>query len=296
MGSAAFPIDESQIVGLFTESVLYGIYLMTFLSCMRLLLFRDGSLQSFSSLNHTMVAAALAMFLFGTLDVAFGLRHNLDAFIYSQGYGTPIAQFSSISYWVNVMKMVSYVGQTFVGDSILLFRCWVVYNKRLLIIFTPLVLWLGGIACGITACYFEATTNSNSLNSPALVPFISSMLSLTLAMNLLTTVLIVRRIWSIRTGGKLEQDTQRPLSRLTRVLIESGTLYTFSIIILFILYMTSNNAQFIVSDAVVQIIGITFNLVLTRVAGHCSEPEFPTSASFEFARPLAHSDSTISAV
>jgi hypothetical protein len=48
-------------------------------------------------------------------------------------------------------------------------------------------------------------------------------------------------------------------------MIESGLIYTLSVIILFCVYITSNNAQFGVSDAVVQIIGITFNLIIIRV-------------------------------
>ena len=46
------------------------------------------------------------MFAFATMDVAFGLRHNLDAFIFYKGAGGPDAEFEDISYWVNVMKVV----------------------------------------------------------------------------------------------------------------------------------------------------------------------------------------------
>jgi hypothetical protein len=69
------------------------------------------------TVNFTLVAAALLMFVFGTMDVAFGLRHNLDAFIFF--HGDPIDEFTDTVYWVNVMKMVDFVGQTFIGDSIL---------------------------------------------------------------------------------------------------------------------------------------------------------------------------------
>ena len=64
-----------------------------------------------------MVIASVLMFMFASLDVAFGLRHNIEAFVFFQGGA--IAEFEDLSYWVNVMKMVDYVGQTFVGDAIL---------------------------------------------------------------------------------------------------------------------------------------------------------------------------------
>lgn len=59
----------------------------------------------------------MIMFIFASLDVAFGLRHNLVAFIDFKG--DAIEEFNRTSNWLNVMKMVCYVMQTFVGDSIL---------------------------------------------------------------------------------------------------------------------------------------------------------------------------------
>lgn len=97
-----------------------GIFLVTFASCMRVLLFSSGgqgNLKPSASVNYVMVSASVAMFIFGTMDVGFGLRHNLDAFVYFNG--PPDEEFAQISYWVNVMKIVCYDAQTFVGDAIL---------------------------------------------------------------------------------------------------------------------------------------------------------------------------------
>lgn len=70
-----------------------------------------------------MVIAALLMFIFGTMDVAFGLRHNLDAFVYSIGKESAVTVFDNTRYWLNVMKMADFVAQTFVGDAILVRAC-----------------------------------------------------------------------------------------------------------------------------------------------------------------------------
>lgn len=119
--------------------------------------------------------------------------------------------------------------------------------------------------------YVEATfdTSGKLLNASSLVPFITSMLCLTLATNVLTTcasnslhsvqeyltltlALIVHRIWNIRKPFQHRSSiaVNSPLTRVLVVLIESGLLYTFSIIILFGLYMASNNGQYGVSDSV----------------------------------------------
>ena len=68
------------------------------------------------------------MFVFATFDVAFGLRLNLDAFIYRNSEasatgasGVEIAEeeFNQLSYWVNDMRVVDYIVQTFIGDAML---------------------------------------------------------------------------------------------------------------------------------------------------------------------------------
>jgi hypothetical protein len=66
------------------------------------------------------------------------------------------------------------------------------------------------------------------------------------------SALIVYRIWRVNNeigrGHLFQPDS--PLSRVVVVLIESGLIYTFSVIILFVLYLAGNNAIYGVSNAV----------------------------------------------
>lgn len=100
---AAFPVDEAHIVALFMEAVTYGVYLVTLGMCLRALFW--GNTGRKKRYNWPLIVVALLMFVFSTFDVALGLRHNLDAFIYYKGPGGPIEEFKDISYWVNVMKV-----------------------------------------------------------------------------------------------------------------------------------------------------------------------------------------------
>ncbi|KAF8652581.1 hypothetical protein AX16_004334 [Volvariella volvacea WC 439] len=256
-----------------------GIYLVTFFSCLRVLLHPEDRFKRLRDINFKMLIAALLMFTFASLDVAFGLRHNLDAFVAYDG--DPIEEFEKISYWVNVMKMGCYVAQTFVGDAILLYRLWVVYNQKYYVVVFPVLIWLAETVCGAMIIYVEATLTNNHalLNSSQLSPFITSMLTLTLAMNLITTSLIVYRIRSIRSAlsGRSIVLGGSFLENYLRIFIESGTMYTASIIILFGTYLASNNSQLGVSDAVVQIIGITFNLIIIRVDRERTSQQLPSN-------------------
>ena len=80
---------------------------------------RDGHLKSKARINWIMVGATLAMFTIATLEMAFGLQHNLEAFIYYTGPGGAKGEIADISNWVNVMRTADYVAQTFIGDVIM---------------------------------------------------------------------------------------------------------------------------------------------------------------------------------
>jgi hypothetical protein len=84
---------------------------------MRVLLWEHRFFKPLRLVKKKMLTAALLMFIFATMDVCFHLRHNLEAFAYFNS--NPIETFEKTSNWINVMKMVCYVAQTFVGDTIL---------------------------------------------------------------------------------------------------------------------------------------------------------------------------------
>lgn len=276
---AEFDITAGQIVGLFMACVFYGIYLVTFFSCIRVLLWRDGKRKEWSAINKTMVVAALLMLVFASLDVAFGLRHNLDAFVYEFAKGQhPKVEFAKISKWLNVMKFVNYSAQTFIGDGILLYRCFVIYNRKWWVVLLPMLMWIATAVCSGFTVYIEATIGNGDLGQSQFEPFISSTLSLTLATNVITTGLIVYRIYRIQnrssnTAFTFGSGTTSPYSRLIRTLIECGALYTASIIVLFACYLADSQAILGVSNSVVQIIGITFNLLILNIdRGRATQP------------------------
>lgn len=94
-----------------------GIFLVTFTNCVKVLVRPDGHFSTWNRRKCLMLLAAVLMFIFASLDVAFHLRHNLDVFIHSTE--DPVEEFEDTSDWINVMKMVCYVAQTFIGDCIL---------------------------------------------------------------------------------------------------------------------------------------------------------------------------------
>lgn len=98
-----FPVTAAQLVALFVECILYGIYLVTLGQCLQALLFDLKHFRLKPVLNWKMIVTSLLLCVVCTFDVAFGLRHLLDAFVYYDG--PPEEELHNISYWVNVMKV-----------------------------------------------------------------------------------------------------------------------------------------------------------------------------------------------
>jgi len=266
MSQQQFPIHTAQLVSLWMESIFYGIFLVTFFACVKVLVLADGHFKRWQDIRGNMLFAALAMFATATTDMSFGLAHNIIAFVKFDG--KPIDQFGKINSWMNVGKMATFVIQTFIGDSILLYRCWLVYNRNFWVILLPILMWLAETACGTVSVVLNTrlTDPNVLLNSSNVEPFITTILALTVVVNVLTTGLIVYRIRTVRMDlGDCAVISRHPLSNLLRIMIESGLIYTTSAVVLFCVYVSSSRAQFTVAHSVVQIIGITFNLIIIRV-------------------------------
>ncbi|KAJ7983269.1 hypothetical protein DFH06DRAFT_1081455 [Mycena polygramma] len=269
-----FPITEAQIVALFLESVFWGIYSITFVLCLRSLLFKSSwEPKRLTELNWPMLLVALGMCTFATLDVAIGLMHNIQAFALYDGPGGASEKFSDISNWVNVVKTVDVVIQTLLGDGMLVYRCWVVHSKSWVVVAASIVLWLGTAVCTVMNIQIEASLHSHALiTSSSLQPVIISFWCLTISQNLLTTGLLVYRIYTIdkensrfayhsnSSGNKAPSR----LRRVMRIILESGLMYTVTAIVTFITFISGSNSAYATSDVQVQIVGIAFNLIIIR--------------------------------
>ncbi|KIP07596.1 hypothetical protein PHLGIDRAFT_35367 [Phlebiopsis gigantea 11061_1 CR5-6] len=267
MAGSAFPIDVAQLVALFMESLFFGIYLVSFGMCIYVMLIKSHS-RRLTCQRVIFLIVAIALFTFAALDVALLLRHVLDAFIWYHGPGGAIAEFSNISYWVNAMKTVTYVAQTSIADGILIYRCYVVYSRNWLVIAPLCLIWLAGMATEGVSCYIEFTLHQSALlNTSQLTPFITSFLTITLALNLIATSMIVYKVYTAEKQARtiFASHSSSALKRANHIIIESGLMYSASVVCFFAVYLASNNAQYGVSDCVVQIIGISFNLIIIRI-------------------------------
>ncbi|KAF8073334.1 hypothetical protein FPV67DRAFT_1477424 [Lyophyllum atratum] len=260
------------LLGLFFGSLGYGINIVTFFICILKLLVVGGNLKSRHETNYPMTGAAVSMFIIATCDIVVEVCQDVTVFVDKNFEADPRVGGGGSQWWA-VSLFSFFVAQMTLGDIILIYRCFIVWNRTWKVIVAPIVLSLAAVGCGVSVVIIALTTYFTS-DRGRITPLITSMLTVTLASNFLSSFLIVFRIWGVhRESARYKMSGQDdPLPRAIRVTVEAGLIYTTSLIVLLAIHVNGGGAQHTVSRLIVQIIGIAFNLVIS-----CTTPKFSDS-------------------
>ncbi|KAM6499797.1 hypothetical protein JOM56_005305 [Amanita muscaria] len=263
-------LTEGQVyfVTVFTQALLYGIYLATLISCFRWLVFTDEGWKPRQKINMVMTFATIFIFLMSTVNLVTALKYGLNEYINEDGsykpeYGTVIA--------MDISSMLAVISV----DSVLIYRCWIVYSKSWLVVCVPITFSLASLACSALFLYTSGlnykgkafSTEMAQIGKKALI----GLYICNIAITVYTTTAIIYRISSARknSGG-----SPKRLNYVVRILAESGILYTSTIIfrLVGLLLIAGDDFTWVkaiiasVSDIIgFSMAGITFNLILIRV-------------------------------
>ncbi|PPQ64865.1 hypothetical protein CVT26_002583 [Gymnopilus dilepis] len=268
------PITEARILELFFQAVFYGMHVITAGHCVLSLTYTRQGWKSGSDVHWVMLAVSLALLLNSTFGLALGLLQALQAFVFYVKTLGPDAVFSDISNWLDIAKTVSVQIQTMIGDSMLIYRCWIIYGRSWRVITLPVVLWFGCLGASLWIVVIEAGLRSNALiSSEQIQPAGSTFWAISPALNILTTGLLAWRILTVDKSNKRYSVSSNragikgnsTLQTVVRIIVESGLLYTVVAIINFISWITRNNLMlYVIGGIEVQIVGIAFNMIIIR--------------------------------
>ncbi|KAF9814806.1 hypothetical protein IEO21_04914 [Rhodonia placenta] len=239
---STFPIAEAQLVALFMQSVTYGIHAVTFSVCIWKLI--DKLRSGKGHVNWPWIFVAVALFTIGTVDVSFNLYHNLSAFILYKGPGGAEEEFMAFSSWINVMRSVWYNLGIVISDAALMYRCWIICNRRWFIMIPSIILWCTTFASIVVYMYYMGVTEVDS-----------------------TIGIIIHHIWQVSRHTSEFFTTGNRLARANRIFVESALLYTVSVLITFIATLAGSNSLYGLSDVTLELSGIVFDLIIIRISG-----------------------------
>ncbi|KZT54948.1 hypothetical protein CALCODRAFT_519072 [Calocera cornea HHB12733] len=257
MSASALPLEVAILVGVVCQSCVYGIFLVLFGACCYVLLQK----KKMTTTNAMFLGTAILMFILITINFAVSWSRIMDA-VFIEEDGT--SYLADLTQWKEVFRTGVYVALTAVADSLFIYRLYMVWSKNIYIIILPALLLCGSLTSGIGIEVAIASLKGSSLFGSGIAAWATSFFSISLVQNLITTALIVFRIWRVNMAG-VGQMGQHSLWPVIAVILESGAIYSANVLCLLVTYATGSFAQYICLDMLVPNIGCTFCLIIVRV-------------------------------
>jgi hypothetical protein len=258
----ALTISKAELIGVFVESLAYGVYLMVFNQCMSVLRKR------YSRPSDYLVGTAVSLFILITAHLVIDILRNMQAFTADEAVPNyPTKYYGTFDTWQNILKSTLYVAVTLVSDAFILYRSFILWGRNYLIATFPFLLFIADIAIGVFWVYtLSLVVPGEDVFADALSIRVKIFYSITLAMNIICTSLIALKIFKIqKVVASFKNVNNDQVSRLLPIIVESGSVYSALLVIMIGTYTSNSPAMFIILNSMSPIIGIVFSSVIVRV-------------------------------
>jgi len=247
------------------EWFLYGIYVVLFCSCIKILY--NCRVPNKRALS----AAVTVIFIFCTVHWVLQLVNAgklltvmLPPSQSQHGHGN---NHSASREWnlIFIAMGVLYVTSNLIADGIFVYRCYGVWGRRKRIIAVPITLLVatGGLGyASVIACGMEGFAEFLFLNWLFPMAVVFSVLT-----NVLLMALTAGRIWWMARGARTIEgpDVIKHSRMVIAMILESGALYVTPGLLYLVLLKSETPATMVIFAALAQIVGIAPTIIVVRV-------------------------------
>ncbi|KAG1805524.1 uncharacterized protein BJ212DRAFT_1391296 [Suillus subaureus] len=259
------PLDSAAIMSIVLESILYGFSVLMFIGTIWALTYK----RHMRDVNRPITAVAVLLFALSTAHMVIDIIRTEEGLIQFRDEfpGRPDAFFADISQETFVINNTIVVLQTLLGDGVVIYRCYVVW-QTVWVIIVPSILWCSVAVTGGYSIYsFSHTTSiSRRVFSHATRQWISAFAGLTIANNLLSSGLLAYRIWEIECNVAKSRTTKITTTSILRVLMDAAVLYSIALLCTLITLVCSNAGPLVMIELLTPIISIVFYMIIIRIA------------------------------
>jgi len=294
--SMGISIASAEILALFLESLVYGIFFCLYWVVIFVVVVNPRK-QRLLRVNVILITVASAMLLLASAHLLIDLVrafHGFNGSIQMEPF------FHSVSSGTFLAKSAIWILQTILGDGVLIWRCYVVFGRRVKYI-VPML--LGAVlyvcsGCAIMYNFSHYEPGTSSVFTGQFRKWILLYFCSTMYINLMCTGAMA---WHI-------VKTTRPLQRTGSIapvlvaIIDTAALYTAGYTGLLVSFLVNSDGQFAAVDVIIPLIGVTFSLIILQIRSHGvhSQPNWNTNSAVSMDRrqytlnPQLHSMQPIS--
>ncbi|KAH9167706.1 hypothetical protein EDB89DRAFT_111322 [Lactarius sanguifluus] len=221
--AVAISFSSSELLALCFESVLYGVYLVLFVGCIKVLISKR---RRRSGGNIRLVLISSTLFVLITWHEIIDAIRLYMAYKQSQTNTGADLYYAHAASLLSVMKTAVYLAETLASDLFILYRCYVVWNASLAVVTLPVLLYLADMGTGIAAVYglSQLEKKQDAVFVIEQERITNSFFSCTLAVNSVCTGLIAYRIWRTQRQTR-DAKMGSNLTHVSIIVIESGAIY-----------------------------------------------------------------------
>ncbi|KAI0362930.1 hypothetical protein BV20DRAFT_959328 [Pilatotrama ljubarskyi] len=258
------------------ESAFYGIFFVLAVTSLAVLVVRYSNSSS-SPNGHPasseriwrspLFVATILLLMTVSAHWILSVRRLFEAFLYNDNGLQATTYYTTVEAPTQVAATAFVVASVIVGDMVLTYRIWVVWDRRVSLIIFPALCTLGYVAMGISVVQlFAAYAHNESIFVNTAQRRIITTAALTLTTNIYGTVSIAYRIWT--SNRALKHQHALPGMRLTEALvifIESAALYTAWTFFFLASYSANSILEAFAFHCIPAATGISFMLIIVRV-------------------------------
>ncbi|KIK39533.1 hypothetical protein CY34DRAFT_327019 [Suillus luteus UH-Slu-Lm8-n1] len=264
------PLDKASLLALFLETLFYGVFFTLYSLTMFVLLKKPGMNK------QLLIPVATALFCIATAHLIVDFVRILEAFVFEVDMISADAYYSNLAAPLEYAKTALYVTQTILADCVLVWRCYVLNNRSLLVAATGIIVLSTNAVTGYIIVWSLSLASSSSTVFTTAHSWITIFFTLTMVTSVTCTTSIAWRIYRTR---HFTSDGFAAFLPIFIVVVESGAIYATGVLSILLTYLSGSNGQYTVLDAVSPIMGIVFCLIILQV-------HFQVGGNYQIARPL----------
>ncbi|SJL17781.1 uncharacterized protein ARMOST_21343 [Armillaria ostoyae] len=227
------------------------------------------------SIGRVMVAITILLYIATTINFFLNLAFLRYVFNFHEDLLYPDEEVYLFYIAVGTYRMsdigisITAVMSTVIADSIMIWRCWMVWGRRWPIVLLPILCLISGFVCRILDMIAGFAANLQIMGGLD-VSFLVIYISCILATTLWCTTLIVIRILTVTRGAN---DRLRDYRHIIEVLVESSALHSVTLIVYIALETSHNTASDYFNTLAAITTGVAPTLLAGRVAAGHARPD-----------------------
>ncbi|KAJ7686386.1 hypothetical protein B0H17DRAFT_1013604 [Mycena rosella] len=262
-------ILPANLATLVLESCLYGILLLLFISTIYFLATRRTLAGSSRTAKHHFTSLVFigvaSLFVVVTAHWTVVIYQAFFAFIHLGNAVAEDAFYADLSQVSEIIEVTLFFTSVLIGDALVIYRLWIIWGRNHYVVIFPMCSLAGVLVTAIGIIYEFTKWEPRLRGAPFYDesrPWTATGFILTLMTTLYSTTFIAFRILRV---NKIRTSFESGLTSFLTILVESAGLQMIWLLFAAITQFATSDAEFIASDTLPAIIGISNLLIHARV-------------------------------